>query len=146
MGVRLESQAEVLGVVDDPLAPRDGLPVDNGSHLQKISHVRHGLRGRILDAIEVKVAALDDELGGGIEEGLGSLMASRNAKPRRKSRVMAAQLEEGQFSVTPVVGSMKAAGWTLLPMVNVVGLWSTVSQAQRPSLATRNLTLTERAI
>ena len=69
-------------------------------------------------------------------------MASRKAKPRRKARVMAAQLEEGQLSATPVVGSMKAAGWTLWPTVRLVGLWPTVSQAQRPSLATRSLTVT----
>ena len=97
MGVRLEAQAQVLRVVDDPLTPRDGLTVDNGAHLQKIGHVRHGLGRGILHADQVKVAALDDELGGGIEQGSGSLMTSRNSKPRRKARVMAAQLEEGQI-------------------------------------------------
>ena len=95
-GERLELQAQVLGVVDDPLTPGDGLAVNNGSHLQELRHAQHILGRSVLNADDVEVAALDNELGVGVERGRGSLITSRNSKPRRNARVMAGQLEEGQ--------------------------------------------------
>jgi hypothetical protein len=84
MGVRLESQAQVLGVVDDPLPPRDGLPVNDGPDLQKIGHVGHGLGRRPLDPNEVEAPAFDDELGGGIEEGFGFAHGLEKGKAQAK--------------------------------------------------------------
>jgi hypothetical protein len=69
VGERRERQPQMVGVVDDPLTPRDGLTADDGHQLQKRRNVLDRLGRRPLGADQMNFPALDRAFGSVVEQG-----------------------------------------------------------------------------